>query len=339
MAYFLAASALLLSSVVTATVGRSANELVVIRQDNTSTGFIERVDVSTGLVTKQAKDKFVFDWPLVEMTADSNTEEVYVITYPEGYPGPVLYHLDHNLNLIYSWVNTPYSFFDLQYSPKQSAMYGILVTTSYGRALSNFTLDQQGDVITPKELYTLPYMWYVNASSFDAENSRYFALINNFPGFENSTLDQQLIVADFSKNAAEVAPQVGLYPIASQGMLVQFVTYSHSLRTLFCAGTSRQGAEVAVIDQESGRVTRRIFSKAATAVGPLMYVPAADKLGHDQLTVYVQTAVQPVPVWELWSLALQRGAEGGLSFEVKPTLINTYTGGDYQFFAGATVTK
>jgi hypothetical protein len=340
MSAYLATAALLLGSLASATAERSATQLVVIRQDNTSTGFIENVDVTTGIVTKQSKEKFVFDWPLVEMTSDANTEDVYVVTYPEGYPGPVLYHLDHNLNLIYSWVNTAYSFFDLQYSPQQSAMYGILVTTSYGRALSNFTLDQQGDLITASELYTLPYMWYVNASSFDAENSRYFALINNFPGFENSTLDQQLIVADFSKDAKEVAPQVGLFPIASQDMLVQFVTYSHSLRTLFCAGTSRRGAEVAVMDQESGRVTRRIFSKAATAVGPLMYVPSsAHGSKQDQLTVYVQTAVQPEPIWELWALTLQKGTDGSLSQEITSTLINTYRGGDFQFFAGAATTK
>ena len=325
---FAAVFALVLTFVSSCHAGRAANNLVVIRQDSTAKGFIEKVDSSNGLLLKQASTNFVFDWPLVEMTSDSNTEEIYVVTYPEGYPGPVLYHLDHNLNLIYSWVNTAYSFFDLQYSPAQSAMYGILVTTSYGRALSNFTLDQQKDTITTSELYTLPYMWYVNASSFDIENSRYFALINNFPGFENSTLDQQLIVADFSKDASIVAPAVGLFPIKSAGMLVQFVSYSHSLKTLFCAGTSGGEAHVAVMDDRSGVVTKRIFSKKATAVGPLMYVPNSR---DNQLLVYVQTAVQPA-VWELWSLTLQGQV-------VSPVLVNTYEGDNYTFFAGATITK
>ena len=316
----------------------STAQLVVVRQDSNSTGFIEKVDTSSGVVVKEADQQFVFDWPLVEMTSDSNTNDVYVVTYPEGYPGPVLYHLDHNLNMIYSWVNTPYSFFDLQYSPEQSAMYGILVTTTYGRVLSNFTLDQANDEITASELYTLPYMWYVNASSFDPENSRYFALINNFPGFENSTLDQQLVVADFSKDASQVPPQVGLFPIASQNMLVQFVTYSQSLRTLFCAGTTSAGtADVAIMDQESGTVTKRIFSKAATAVGPLMFVP--NGAGQNELTVYIQTTTQPAPVWELWALSLQRDGANQAAAVESTRLVSTYTGSDYKFFVNAAVTK
>jgi hypothetical protein len=180
-------------------------------------------------------------------------------------------------------------------------------------------------------------MWYVNASSFDAENSRYFALINNFPGFENSTLEQQLIVADFSKNIADAQPDVGLFRIQSGEMLVQFVTYSASLRTLFCAGTTRYGhAIVAILDQKTGEVTRKVFEKKATAVGPLMYVPNAR---GDQLTVYVQTAVSPAPVWELWSLSLSLPTEGLQSDVMNAVKVATYEGGDYQFFAGATATK
>lgn len=319
-------SVALLGLLNTSQAGRAANNLVVTRQDASAKGFIEKYDSSTGLLLKTASSSFVFDWPLVEMTHDSNTEEVYVVTYPEAYPGPVLYHLDHNLNLIYAWENTPYSFFDLQYSPAQAAMYGILVTSSYGRALSNFTLDQAKDSITTQELYTLPYMWYVNASSFDAENSRYFALINNFPGFENSTLDQQLIVADFSKDVSVAAPAVGLFPIKSGGMLVQFVTYAHSLKTLFCAGMKGSEAHVSVIDERTGTVTKSVYSKKATAVGPLMYVPNA---ADNQLTVYVQTSVQPA-VWELWSIKTT-GAGAAL--------VNTYEGDNFTFFAGATVTK
>ena len=316
----------------------ASSQLAVVRQDLNLTGFIEKVDLSNGMVVNQSAQEFVFSWPHAEMTSDSNTADIYVVTFPEEYPGPVLYHMDHNLNMIYSWVNTPFTFFDLQYSPEQSAMYGILVTTTYGRVLSNFTLDQANDEITTSELYTLPYMWYVNASSFDPENSRYFALINNFPGFENSTLDQQLVVADFSKDASQVPPQVGLFPIASQNMLVQFVTYSQSLRTLFCAGTTSAGtADVAIMDQESGTVTKRIFSKAATAVGPLMFVP--NGAGQNELTVYIQTTTQPAPVWELWALSLQRDGANQAAAVESTRLVSTYTGSDYKFFVNAAVTK
>lgn len=309
-----------------------ANNLVVTRQDSSNAGQIQRVDVSTGSVLEVADPSFVFSFPHVEMTSDSNTGDVYVITFPVDAPGPVLFQLNHDLNVTYTWKNVPYSFFDLQYSPNQKTLYGIKVTTTYGRVLSNFTTNQAADSVTATELYTLPYMWYVNASSFDPANSRYFALINNFPGFENSTLDQQLIVADFSQNIATTQPVVGLFPIDSQNMLVQFVTYSHSLKTLFCAGMTKSGAkqaEVAIMDQTTGTVTKRIFTKPATAVGPLMYVPNGP--GRNQLTVYIQTATQPVPVWELWSLTVHGDAS------TESSLIATYTGNEFKFFAGAAV--
>ena len=309
----------------------SGNNLVVTRQDSNNTGHVQLVDVASGSVLTVAEPTFTFSFPHVEMTSDSNTGEVYVVTFPVDAPGPVLYQLDKDLNVIYAWKNVPYSFFDLQFSPKQDTLYGILVTTTYGRVISNFTLDQAADTVTASQLYTLPYMWYVNASSFDPANSRYFALINNFPGFDNSTLDQQLIVADFSQDAAVVAPEVGLFPIQSQGMLVQFVTYSHSLKTLFCAGMKNGHAEVAILDQLTGTVTKRICQKAATAVGPLMFVP--NGAGKNQLTVYVQTAVQPEPVWELWSLTLTHD----VSQSVASNLVDTYHGDDYKYFAGAAV--
>ena len=316
----------------------STENLVVVRQDNTTTGFIEEMCPKSGKVMKHSSTKFVFDWPLVEMTADTNTNDIYTVTYPEGYPGPVLYHLDHNLELIYSWVNTPYSFFDLQYSSVQSAMYGILVTTTYGRALSNFTLDQPNDSITTKELYTLPYMWYVNASSFDQQNCRYFALINNFPGFDNSTLDQQLVVGDFSQDSAVtgVAPPTGLFQISSADLLLVFVSYSHATNTLFCSGITKETsiAQIGILDETTGKVQSvKLFEKAATAVGPLMVVPAADG-ASDLLTFFVQTHNNPLPVWELYSITVgaDKQAQG------KAQLVNTYVGNNYTFFAGATTT-
>lgn len=315
---------------------KAGNNLVVTRQDSANAGQIQKVDVASGSVLAVADPSFVFSFPHVEMTSDSNTGDVYVITFPVDAPGPVLFQLDQDLNVTYTWKNVPYSFFDLQYSPNQETLYGIKVTTTYGRVLSNFTTNQAADSVTATELYTLPYMWYVNASSFDPANSRYFALVNNFPGFENSTLDQQLIVADFSQNITTTQPAVGLFPIDSQNMLVQFVTYSHSLKTLFCAGMTKtknsvgaMQAEVAIMDQTTGTVTKRIFAKAATAVGPLMYVPNGP--GKNQLTVYIQTATQPVPVWELWSLTAHKDGA------VEPALVQTYSGNDFKFFAGAAV--
>lgn len=265
------------------------------------------------------------------MTSDANTGNVYVVTFPVDAPGPVLYQLDHDLNVTYTWKNVDYSFFDLQYSPLQKTLYGIKVTTTYGRVLSNFVVDQATDSVTATELYTLPYMWYVNASSFDPTNNRYFALINNFPGFDNSTMDQQLIVADFSQGTANLEPSVGLMPIDSQGMLVYFVTYAHGIKTLFCAGMSKGHAEVAILDQTTGAVTKVVFSKLAFSVGPLMYVP--NRLGKSMLTVYVQTAIGAAPHWELWSLTPAEDK----SQTVSSRLVYTYIGNYYEKFAGAAV--
>lgn len=311
----------------------AVSNLVVVRQDKTATGYVEKYEIVNGTKVATSAVNFVFDWPLVEMTHDANTDNTYIVTYPEGYPGPVLYQLDSELNLIYAWEKTPYSFFDLQYSPVQSAMYGILVTTTYGRVLSNFTLDQANDLIIASELYTLPYMWYVNASTFDAANSRYFALINNFPGFENSTLDQQLIVADFSQDAKVVAPNVGLFPISSYDLLVQFVAYAPTMKALACAGMNSQGAQVAYLDETTGKIGRSLFQTNAVAVGPLVSVPTVyiDGTPTDKLLVYVKTANTPVPQWDLWSITL---TPQGSSSEF--ITVETYRGHNFEFFAAAT---
>ena len=314
------------------------HNLVVTRQDDSHVGYIEKYDTHSGQLLATSNETFSFSWPLVEMTWDANTGNVYTVTYPSDADGPVLYLMDSNLDLIYEWLYTPFSFFDLQYSPVQDAVYGILVTTTYGRALSNFTLDQQADTIIPHQLYTLPYMWYVNASSFDAVNCRFFGLINNFPGFDNSTLDQQLVVANLSVDSSVQAPHVDLLPVSSQDMFVRFVTYAQSISTLFCAGITRTKAEVAVFDERTGTVGTRIFERSAIAVGPLMYVPNGD-VESDQLIVYVQTDDQPVPVWEMWSINVYIPSFTNNTRSVaEAKLVSTYWGLSFEEFAAATTT-
>jgi hypothetical protein len=324
--------------------------LVVIRQDTNRVGFFDKISMPSGNVTKEANTKFAFDWPLVEMTSDSNTGEIYTVTYPDGYPGPVLYRMDSDLNLLYSWEHTDYSFFDLQYSPRQDAMYGILVTSSYGRALSNFTLDQENDSITTSELYTLPYMWYVNASTFDADNSRYFALINNFPGFDNSTLDQQLIVADFSQDAATTAPKVDLLPVHTRSSLYNylavFLSYSSATKTLYSAGLTGNVAQLVIMGQQTGLVDAVLFSyPGATYVGPLMVVTAASTSSSstdtDTVSLYVQKTFSPEPEWEQWLLTITypttaQGQGQGSAPKVTAEVIQRFQGNDYAFFSGAT---
>lgn len=306
------------------------NNIVVTHQDVDLKGTVQRYDIIRGGPIGNMGPSFTFTFPHVEMTSDSNTGDIYVVTFPVDAPGPVLYQLDEDLNTTYTWKNVPYSFFDLQFSPEQKTLYGIKVTTTYGRVLSNFVVDQATDSVTATELYTLPYMWYVNASSFDPANNRYFALINNFPGFENSTSDQQLVVADFSGGAANTNPSVGLFPIVSGDLLVHFVTYAHGVQTLFCAGRNdgSRKVEVGILSQTDGSVEKIVYAVDGYAVGPLMYVPNGE---FGELMLYVQTQPGAAPTWQLWALRL------GADKTVKARLVNTYTGNYYTYFDGIAV--
>ena len=88
-----------------------------------------------------------------------------------------------------------FSYFDLESSPKQNTYFGIAVSSPYGRVLSQF------DIYNPTEyqaLSTLPYMWFVNASTFDRQACRYYGLLNyNLPGVPNSTTAQKLAIGNF----------------------------------------------------------------------------------------------------------------------------------------------
>jgi len=315
----------------------SSKNLAVVRQDTTGKGFVENVELAEGKINKQSNVSFNFKWPLVEMTSNTVNKEVFIITYPDGYPGPVLYKLNQDLSLIYAWEKVQFSFFDLQYSPKQSTLYGIYVSSTYGRVLSNFTANQIEDSVAVNQLFTLPYMWYVNASSFDAQNNRYFALINNFPGFENSTLDQQLIVADFNTEVKEGPIDnslVSVLPIKSNGVLVQFVSYSSKLNKLFCAGTfhdkSGTTAVVTIMDIGTAAATTEphqlVLSVDAVAVGPLI---VDDDEGR--VLVFVKTIENSKPLWTLWSMPYSH------IFERMSTVLATYSGDDFNFFAGASL--
>jgi hypothetical protein len=78
--------------------------------------------------------------------------------------------LNNAQELINQWNSTDYSFFDLQYSSKLQTLFGIKVTGTYQRTLSNFILPSDSSSVVATELYDLPTNWYVNASSFDHSN-------------------------------------------------------------------------------------------------------------------------------------------------------------------------
>jgi hypothetical protein len=274
--------------------------LNVVRQDSQRAGFIEKFDTSNPdkMISSSDVGDFAFSWPHVQMTSNTRDQEVYVITYPEGAPGAVLFHLNKDLQQINKWDNVSFNYFDLQYSNLQSTLYGIYVSSTYGRVLSNFTLDASSNYVpVPDQLFTLPYMWYVNASSFHHPSCHYYALINYFPGHPESTLDQQLVVADFSKeSSASSPPKVNVYPITHSQGVIQFIGYSDYYKHLFFAGMSSNStmAMVGKLNTLTGEVSNIIFKTPGLAVGPLVI----DEVNHS-LTFYVKSGSA---TWQLWML-------------------------------------
>ena len=140
-----------------------SSNIVVVRQEQSRQGFIELVNSSNGEPTLKSGLNFTFAWPYVQMTADTNTDTAYLTAFPDGNSYPVLYKLNSNLELTYSWTHATFTWWDLQYSPLQDTLYGILVTPDanggmYGRTLSNYSFNEQTDIITASKLYELPYM-------------------------------------------------------------------------------------------------------------------------------------------------------------------------------------
>lgn len=316
----------------------TSQSLVVVRQDEKSNGHIEALDPTIGLtIAKSNLAPFPFTFPLAEMTMNKNTNDIYIVTYPTGQSGPSLYRLDKNLQVAYSYPPSSQSFFDLQYSPLQDYMFGILVTSTYGRALSQFNLDESNGVVTPTELFTLPYMWYVNASAFAGDTScHYFAILNNFPGFANSTTDQQLLVGQLAYNASLPVnqPIVNVYPLThNSDLIVQFVAYSPRSKILYTAGMNGDVAQVSGVDYTTGKVYNGVsfFERKAVAVGPLTFIPSTNGSG-DLLTIFIQTSDSPEPVWEMYTITVESGASFGTA-----QLHLTNTGSNYEHYVAATV--
>lgn len=325
-------SALTLSLILGVSNADSSN-IVVVRQDYSRRGFVEMVDSATGKTVESGID-FVFSWPYVQITTDSSSGLTFLTAFPDGCQYPVLYKLSRDLNVIYTWDKAQLTWWDLQYSPLQSTLYGILVTADayggmYGRTLSNYTFDEITGAVTPVQLYTLPYMWYVNASSFDTGKNDYFALINMFPGKPGSTLDQQLVVANFDKDVVYSPPSVALIPISSDDVMLQFIAYSKRQGLLFFAGPSKSGVKkvtVGVLCQEHGKIHAVLYEGyEVEAVGPLV----ADD-DHAQLLLYVKTLSSPYE-WKLLSFAYSADYSNGATM----TEVNTFSGDMYRSFGAA----
>ena len=214
---------LLLSVLALASLSLVSSKFFAILQDSSGTASFSIFD-DAGVVLQNASTHFVFPFPLIETTADPVHKQIYVIGYPKGVDGAALYVFDAELNILSSDVSKTVEYFDLQYSAAQNTLYGIAVNGKYGRILSNFfTL---GSNVSYRPIQALPYMWYVNASSYNTKGNIYYGLLNNFPHQPNSTAAQKLAVGNFSSlhPSALFADLVFMSPGAPP--VIHFVSFS-----------------------------------------------------------------------------------------------------------------
>ena len=173
--------------------------------------------------------------------------------------------------------------------------------------------------------FILVYRWYVNASSFDTLHSVYYALINNFPGKSNSTQDQQLITADFSKQVTSSTPvTVSLVPISSSNtIMLQFIAYSHKQNKLYFAGPSKyvpNQAYVGYICPKTGVVKQVMVERSdIVSIGPLIVND-----NNHELLVYMKSSTSISNEWRLLSIDY---------YTSKVTEVKYYEGDAYRSFA------
>jgi hypothetical protein len=300
--------------------------LVIVSQDTAGLGTLQQLDGATGSVQSPADPlSFVFPWPLVEMTADRVNKAVYLVTFPENATAPALYKTDQRLRVVGSWLNSSFSFFDLQYAPRQECLYGIKVTGQRQRTLSRFLVKDGADV-DATELYDLPVNWYVNASSFDTQHDVYYAIVNHFPNMPDSTDKQLLAVGDFSSCGGRAAvpcknPPVSLQTISGlSGTRVQFVVFSEATGGVLVAGINNETstAVVTLIDPATGALGKPLFEAHGVGdIGPLVLHPDGGRQGEAvTLTFFTQPAAAAGGEWVVWEL--QFVAVGGGAIKAHP---------------------
>jgi hypothetical protein len=205
-----------------------ANSFAIFR-DAQGVASLSLVD-DNGVTLLNSSLHFTFPFPLVETTVDQVHQRIYIITFPKGVAGAQLYILNSQLSVAFSGVSTDVQYFDLQYSPGQDAVYGIAVNGTYGRVLSNFTLNS---TVNYRPLQALPYMWYVNASTYDPKTNTYFGLLNYFPGHPESTLAQKLAVGNFSSARGGTSFVDLTVGSTAYNLTLHFIVWSTPTQTLY----------------------------------------------------------------------------------------------------------
>eukprot|EP01039_Chlorochromonas_danica_P009861 gene9861-10908_t len=252
----------------------SENNIVVVRQNTERVGHVISLNTETGKIKQESNTTITFDWPYVELTTDKTSQRTYIVSFPDGSDGPILYEFDSQLKLTQTWDKTDYSFFDLQYAANQKTLYGIKVVSTYGRVISRFTATPGADAVTAEELFTLPYMWYVNAPSFDQVNERYFALCSYFPGHPETVSDQKIITCDTKVPTANCT----VVDIINTAGAIEFIAYSSLTKNLYFSSLLDGKILVGVLDYNLGVVRQVLTSFPAIRLGPLTVEDKANYL-------------------------------------------------------------
>jgi len=241
-----------------------------VLQDQTGEATLSLFSLA-GEVIRTSSLHFVFRFPLVEATADPVQHQIYLVAFPNSEPGAVLYILDEQLNVASTIKSPDLIFFDLQYSTSQNAIYGIAVNGTYGRVLSNFTI---GSTITAQPIAALPYMWFVNASTYDLRNNRYFGLLKNFVQQPNATDAQKLAVGSFSN---PLGPTV--FVDLDTELIIYFIAWSDPAQTLYgLAAVDDVSVTFVTIDVITGAVARKGSPIPMATVGPIFASPTEPAL-------------------------------------------------------------
>jgi len=206
-----------------------SQRVVDVRETSPGLATVQSVDLR-GNVLFNSTVLLNFQAPLVQMTAEPGGQSVWVVSYSaQRNDGPLVTQFDSRLSVVQT-IRPTIELFDLQFSAKQLVFYGILVTSRYGRALTRFTF-RQGQVQYAR-LSDLPYMWYINASTFDQEGMVYYGLLNNFPGFTNSTSLQKLAIGDLSNPGRPKITFVDTSDTNDEPFVVHYIAWSRPKKTL-----------------------------------------------------------------------------------------------------------
>lgn len=253
--------ALLIALCSTAVLGQ--HFFAVLHDSVTHEGSVVKYDLE-GNVTGEPTLQWPFSMPLVEMTSNWLTKEVFIISFPNN--EATLFVINSSLGST-SFPSSTLQYFDLQFSPWQNTYYGIAVTSAYGRELTQFTLPpHQGAEPVHTPIIALPYMWFVNASTFDDDTDTYYGLLNNFPGKPNSTTAQKLAVGYFgTSNKTVQFVDLQSDPL-SYPVVIVFVAWVEG--QLVGLGNCNQGICFVHIDPLSG-VYRATSYEAGLVAGPI----------------------------------------------------------------------